>query len=236
MFNTHTAVHLRTKQLSSQEPAQISAMGALASAVSIPVIANGDMYTCADMRSVMQLSPRGAAGVMLGRPVLLNPSLLRHLRHSQGGYAQAQHVNSDVSLGHDSNSDDAKTNTTNNNDNDIKIIDHTRHIHNTQNSVESVSEEEQPQNQPAGCKDATVAVFNNDFLDLDAHCLPIRTVIRDFLLECIRFEPPFQVCVCPLTLLSRRVGISCDMLSYISCGYMHILVIVCRLSSTLSRR
>lgn len=117
-------------------------MGALASAVSIPVIANGDMYTCADMRSVMQVSPRGAAGVMLGRPVLLNPSLLRHLRPHSSNRDSEGH-----GIGHNNNATDTGD------DGDVA----------------------------AAC--------------FDANCLPIRTVIRDFLKECIRFEPPFQVCV-----------------------------------------
>jgi tRNA-dihydrouridine synthase len=119
------AVHLRTKKHASQEPAQLDVMGALASSVNIPVIANGDIYTCADLRSVMNFSPRGAAGAMLGRPLLLNPSLLCHLRLRDT-------------------------------------------IHNCTSSEQSK-------------------------VDLESSCLPIRTVVQDFLHECIRYEPPFQI-------------------------------------------
>lgn len=132
------------KENSSQEAAQVDLMGALASSVNIPVLANGDVYTRADMCAVMQAAPRGAAGVMLGRPLLLNPSLLRHLRPSPCPPPL-------VLCG-----DDVLATTT--------------------TTPVSGSEDD-----PA------------DSLDLDAHCLPIRTVVQHFLQECIRFEPPFQI-------------------------------------------
>lgn len=136
-------MHLRTKSNASNEPAQMSAMGTLASSVKIPVIANGDIYTTDDMLSVMQASPRGAAGVMLGRPVLLNPSVLLHLRPQNSQPSEGDGL--------------AET-------------------------VRNTGKE------GSGDKESTKMGLN-----LDVSCLPIRTVIKDFLVECIRFEPPFQV-------------------------------------------
>jgi tRNA-dihydrouridine synthase len=160
-------VHLRTKQNSSQEPAQVFAMGALASSVGIPVLANGDMYTRDDMRSVMAASPRGAAGVMLGRPLLLNPSLLRHLRPPRGQDNTTAGTRQDTQEARSSCEDRA---------------------------AETPSAEGEEEG--GGSSEMLTA------LDLDANCLPIRMVIKDFLLECIRYEPPFQVCYSPLLLSS----------------------------------
>lgn len=50
-------------------------MKQLVDAVSVPVLANGDFYDPEDISTVIRSS--GCAGVMMGRPVLLNPSIFR---------------------------------------------------------------------------------------------------------------------------------------------------------------
>jgi tRNA-dihydrouridine synthase len=95
------SVHLRTKTTSSNSPANWDALGALVRSVSIPVIANGDVYTIADVEFLVQST--GCVGAMVGRvslrvvavirfiscqPALLNPSLLSRpgpiTRHATG--------------------------------------------------------------------------------------------------------------------------------------------------------
>jgi tRNA-dihydrouridine synthase 2 len=78
-------VHLRTKGDTEQTDARthetlkrIIDMG-----VKVPVLANGDMYSDARMESMIQGS--GCAGVMLARPFLFDPSLVR----PEGRLAQA---------------------------------------------------------------------------------------------------------------------------------------------------
>ena len=58
-------VHGRTRCQFFRETADWSAIGATVAAVSIPVIANGDIATAAHAREALRLS--GAAGVMIGR-------------------------------------------------------------------------------------------------------------------------------------------------------------------------
>lgn len=58
-------VHLRTKTTSSNSPANWDALAALVQSVSIPVIANGDVYTMADVEYLVQTT--GCAGAMIGR-------------------------------------------------------------------------------------------------------------------------------------------------------------------------
>ena len=70
----YCSVHLRQKTASSSDPAEWSLLGQLVGAVNIPVIANGDVYTRHDAEHLMKSS--GCSGVMMARPLLLNPSLL----------------------------------------------------------------------------------------------------------------------------------------------------------------
>lgn len=71
-------VHLRTKQDKASDPARWELLRPLVAALSIPVIANGDVYRQEDVEQLLAASH--CAGVMLARPVLYNPSLLRTLR------------------------------------------------------------------------------------------------------------------------------------------------------------
>lgn len=71
-------VHLRTKQDKASDPARWELLRPLVAALAIPVIANGDVYRQEDVEQLLAASH--CAGVMLARPVLYNPSLLRTLR------------------------------------------------------------------------------------------------------------------------------------------------------------
>ena len=68
-------MHLRSPRTPSSAPAQFELLTSLTAAVSIPVLANGDVYTRGDMRHL--ISTTGISGAMLGRPALLNASLFR---------------------------------------------------------------------------------------------------------------------------------------------------------------
>ena len=70
----HDIVHLRQRATREREPANWTALQRLVSAVSIPVNANGDFYDPTDILNTILNT--GCAGIMLARPLLLNPSLL----------------------------------------------------------------------------------------------------------------------------------------------------------------
>jgi tRNA-dihydrouridine synthase 2 len=67
-------VHLRKRGVESTIPAELLVMRELVLAAKVPLIANGDMYS---QKAISQmLNESKCAGVMLGRPVLLNASIL----------------------------------------------------------------------------------------------------------------------------------------------------------------
>lgn len=67
-------VHLRKRGVESTVPAELLVMRELVLAAKVPLIANGDMYSQAAISQMLNES--NCAGVMLGRPVLLNASIL----------------------------------------------------------------------------------------------------------------------------------------------------------------
>lgn len=71
-------VHMRTKEDKQSDPARWELLRPVVDAVQIPVVANGDLYTREDVERMRAMS--GCAAVMLARPVLYNPSVLRTLR------------------------------------------------------------------------------------------------------------------------------------------------------------
>lgn len=73
------AVHGRTRAQFYAGRADWEAIAAVKRAVSIPVIANGDVRTCADLRHILEVT--GADGVMIGRGAQGNPWLFRRLTH-----------------------------------------------------------------------------------------------------------------------------------------------------------
>ena len=68
-------IHLRTANTESTSPADWEPLSSIVSACRVPIIANGDIYSQEAMRVIRAKS--GCSGVMLGRPVLLNASILR---------------------------------------------------------------------------------------------------------------------------------------------------------------
>jgi tRNA-dihydrouridine synthase C len=74
-------VHGRTKRQGYKPPAFWDRIGHIREAVSIPVIANGEIWTVADARRCQQES--GCDDLMLGRGAVANPWLLRDLRTGQ---------------------------------------------------------------------------------------------------------------------------------------------------------
>jgi tRNA-dihydrouridine synthase C len=73
-------VHARTKVEGYKPPARWEALAPLREALTIPLIANGDIRTLADYRRCVEVS--GCGDVMLGRGALSDPSLARQIRHS----------------------------------------------------------------------------------------------------------------------------------------------------------
>jgi len=74
-------VHMRTKDDKQSDPARWELLRAVVNAVKIPVVANGDLYSREDVERIKEES--GCAGVMLARPVLYNPSVLRTLNSGE---------------------------------------------------------------------------------------------------------------------------------------------------------
>ena len=77
------AIHGRTRQQQYAGTADWAAIGRLKSRLSIPVIANGDVFAPAD--AVRMLCETGADGVMIGRGAMGNPWLFRGVRQALAG-------------------------------------------------------------------------------------------------------------------------------------------------------
>lgn len=73
------AVHGRTREQFYAGRADWDIIGEVKKAVKIPVIANGDVRSCADLEKIMQET--GADGVMIGRAAQGNPWIFRRLTH-----------------------------------------------------------------------------------------------------------------------------------------------------------
>ncbi len=75
------AVHARTKAQGYKGRADWDAIAAVVEAVSIPVIGNGDVNTCADIQRM--LDHTGCAGVMIGRAATYNPWIFSRIDRQQ---------------------------------------------------------------------------------------------------------------------------------------------------------
>ena len=73
------AMHGRTRACGYQGEAEYETIGAVKSAVNIPVIANGDIDSPSKAAEVLKLT--GADGIMIGRAAQGNPWIFREIRH-----------------------------------------------------------------------------------------------------------------------------------------------------------
>jgi tRNA-dihydrouridine synthase C len=78
-------VHARTKVEGYAPPARWEALAPLREALTIPLIANGDIRSLDDYRRCVEAS--GCHNVMLGRGALNDPSLARQIKQSRHGEA-----------------------------------------------------------------------------------------------------------------------------------------------------
>lgn len=75
-------VHARTKDEGYKPPAHWEWVGRIRDAVTIPVVANGEIWTLDDYRRCREIS--GVADVMLGRGMVANPALARMIKEGEG--------------------------------------------------------------------------------------------------------------------------------------------------------
>lgn len=75
------AIHARTKVQGYKGAADWDAIAEVVNAVSIPVIGNGDVHTCADIQHM--LDHTGCVGVMIGRAAIQNPWIFSRLERDQ---------------------------------------------------------------------------------------------------------------------------------------------------------
>jgi len=73
------SIHGRTRADAYRGDAEYETIAAVKSAVSIPVIANGDINSAEKAREVLQLT--GADGLMIGRAAQGNPWIFRQIKH-----------------------------------------------------------------------------------------------------------------------------------------------------------
>jgi len=75
-------VHARTKLEGYRPPAHWEWLGRIQSAVKIPIIANGEIWTVEDYRRCVEVG--GVKDVMLGRGMVANPGLARMIKDGEG--------------------------------------------------------------------------------------------------------------------------------------------------------
>lgn len=78
-------VHARTKVEGYRPPAHWEWVARIRESVSIPVVANGEVWTVDDHMRCQQVS--GCADVMIGRGLIANPFLALQIKHSREGAA-----------------------------------------------------------------------------------------------------------------------------------------------------
>jgi tRNA-dihydrouridine synthase B len=84
------AVHGRTKIQGYKGQADWDAIAAVVENVSIPVIGNGDVNTCADIQRMLEHT--GCAGVMIGRAAIDNPWIFSRLDRDQVSTRQVRDI------------------------------------------------------------------------------------------------------------------------------------------------
>ena len=76
-------IHARTKADGYRPPAHWEWIARVKEKVSLPIIANGDIFTVADYHQCRDIS--GCEDVMIGRGVIFKPDLVRNIRADQAG-------------------------------------------------------------------------------------------------------------------------------------------------------
>ena len=72
------AVHARTKAQAYRPPAHWEWIAYINERINIPVVANGDIWTVEDAERIQSIS--GCERIMIGRGILRNPLLARHIK------------------------------------------------------------------------------------------------------------------------------------------------------------
>lgn len=80
---SYVVVHARTKADGYKAPARWEWLGHINAALTIPVIANGDINSIEDYQHCLEIS--GCKDVMIGRGAVSRPDLARQIRHYQQG-------------------------------------------------------------------------------------------------------------------------------------------------------
>ena len=83
-------VHARTKLDGYRPPAYWEQIPAIRAAVSVPVVANGEIWTVQDAQRCREVS--GCDALMLGRGIVADPGLARAIRAADAGRADADTV------------------------------------------------------------------------------------------------------------------------------------------------
>jgi tRNA-dihydrouridine synthase C len=83
-------VHARTKADGYRPPAYWEQIPTIRAAVSLPVVANGEIWTVGDAQRCREVS--GCDALMLGRGMVADPGLARAIRAADAGYAGADPV------------------------------------------------------------------------------------------------------------------------------------------------
>jgi tRNA-dihydrouridine synthase C len=78
-------VHARTRDEGYRPPAHWEFISRMREAISIPVIANGEVWTVEDYHRAREVS--GCRHVMIGRGLLADPGLARQIKQKQANYA-----------------------------------------------------------------------------------------------------------------------------------------------------
>lgn len=79
------AVHARTKMEGYKPPAHWEWIARIRESLSVPVIANGEVWTLEDYQRIRELS--GCTAVMIGRGLVVRPDLARQIRRFHAGVA-----------------------------------------------------------------------------------------------------------------------------------------------------
>ena len=85
---TELGVHARTKADAYRPPAYWERVNDIRLGVSIPVIANGEIWTLEDAQRCRQAS--GCTGLMLGRGMVTDPGLALAIRRADGGAVESE--------------------------------------------------------------------------------------------------------------------------------------------------